>query len=131
MEEEMKKGDFFQKLLRKYFVENSHKVTLTMSPDESYQSQLAQQEQQKLANIEKNLSEQDKQNIRKLSEDLKTHQSKKLDLSCLPSLHLCDIPRVRGKKKFQTQTCDPRRDELHSKHSKKKKEIKKSGFGYK
>jgi Zn-dependent M16 (insulinase) family peptidase len=84
---------FFSKLLQKYFLQNRHFVRLVMTPSTTMQSLENQQEIQRL---EEKRSHLNNSQIKKIIEDsllLKKLQEEDQDLSCLPSVHIQDVPK--------------------------------------
>ncbi len=87
------KGDYFENLIKKHFLNNNHRTLLILSPDEKMQNRLDIEESEKLKKIKKSLSEKAKKEIIKNSKALEDLQTTKEDLSCLPSLELSDIDK--------------------------------------
>jgi Zn-dependent M16 (insulinase) family peptidase len=86
--------NFFKDMIKKYFINNSHKITLVMTPDEKYTEKQKQQEQEKLKKIEVSLTEEDKDKI--ISNSIKIEELKKeleKNKHMLPSLSIEDISR--------------------------------------
>ncbi len=83
----------FKDLIRKYFLQNSHRVTLIMKPDDKYMEQQEKHEREMLEKISASLSEEDKEHIKMKAAALKQRQEAEQDVSCLPSLQISDIPR--------------------------------------
>eukprot|EP01127_Copromyxa_protea_P016926 TRINITY_DN5118_c0_g1_i1.p1 TRINITY_DN5118_c0_g1~~TRINITY_DN5118_c0_g1_i1.p1 ORF type:complete len:1008 (-),score=294.23 TRINITY_DN5118_c0_g1_i1:45-3068(-) len=84
-------GPFFQDLVKKYFLENKHRVTLTMVADESYNEEQAKIKADKDAKIFAQLTEADKQKIREDAKVLKARQEEVQDPSILPTITISDI----------------------------------------
>jgi Zn-dependent M16 (insulinase) family peptidase len=64
LREEMQKNPrFFQEKIKKYFLENPHKLVTVMTPDPAYNEKLNEAERQQLAEISKKLTESDKKKI--------------------------------------------------------------------
>ncbi|KAH8413806.1 hypothetical protein KR222_008721 [Zaprionus bogoriensis] len=83
--------DYFQQKIVKYFKDNSHKLTLTMSPDEFYDDKLKLAEtkllQQKIKDLDENKLEKIYQDSIKLTESQKSMK----DIDVLPCLSLDDV----------------------------------------
>jgi Zn-dependent M16 (insulinase) family peptidase len=77
---------YWQKLIKKWFLDNKHRLTITARTDEEYDKKLDEAEKKKLKQIEKTLSDQDKQKIVANALLLKDNQDKKEDVSVLPTL---------------------------------------------
>lgn len=117
LREKVKSGPYFQDLIKKYFITNSHKVELTMHPgifnflffkwltkfrkDPEYTTKLSKEEEKLIAEISQRLTEKEIQEIETKSKELELHQSKPQDVSCLPSLKIEDIPREAEKIKLE------------------------------
>lgn len=82
---------FLQDKVQHYFKDNTHRLTLTMSPDESYLEKQAKIEAEKLQQKVQALSENDKEQIYQKGLELLSAQSKTQDASCLPALKVSDI----------------------------------------
>lgn len=80
-----------QDKVRHYFKENTHKLTLSMSPDESYLEKQAKAEEEKLQKKIQALSDSDRKEIYEKGLELLAAQSKTQDASCLPALKVSDI----------------------------------------
>ncbi|XP_077368737.1 presequence protease, mitochondrial [Festucalex cinctus] len=82
---------FLQDKVRHYFKDNTHRLTLSMSPDDSYLDKQASAEQRKLQEKISALSDSDKEDIYEKGLLLLDAQSKTQDASCLPALKVSDI----------------------------------------
>uniref|UniRef100_A0A3Q3EU94 Peptidase M16C associated domain-containing protein n=1 Tax=Labrus bergylta TaxID=56723 RepID=A0A3Q3EU94_9LABR len=77
---------FLQDKVKHYFKENTHRLTLSMSPDEVYLEKQAKAEEEKLQKKIHALSDN-----RQKCLELLAAQSKTQDASCLPALKVSDI----------------------------------------
>uniref|UniRef100_A0A3Q2UFL3 Presequence protease, mitochondrial n=1 Tax=Fundulus heteroclitus TaxID=8078 RepID=A0A3Q2UFL3_FUNHE len=82
---------FLQDKVRHYFKENTHQLTLRMSPDEAYLEKQAQAEAEKLRDKISALTDGDRKEIYEKCLKLLETQSKTQDASCLPALQVSDI----------------------------------------
>ncbi|XP_034558325.1 presequence protease, mitochondrial [Notolabrus celidotus] len=82
---------FLQDKVKHYFKENTHRLTLSMSPDDTYLEKQAKAEEEKLQKKIQALSEGDKKDIYEKGLELLSAQSKSQDASCLPALKVSDI----------------------------------------
>ncbi|XP_036940263.1 presequence protease, mitochondrial [Acanthopagrus latus] len=82
---------FLQDKVKHYFKENTHRLTLSMSPDEAYLEKQAQAEEEKLQKKIQALSDSDRKEIYDKGLELLDAQSKIQDASCLPALKVSDI----------------------------------------
>nr|XP_023660537.1 presequence protease, mitochondrial-like [Paramormyrops kingsleyae] len=85
---------YLQDKVRVYFKENSHRLTLSMSPDESYFVKRAEAEELKLKQATEGLSESDKEETYQKGLQLLSTQSQSQDVSCLPALKISDIEPI-------------------------------------
>ncbi len=92
LKEKLAAGPYFQDLIRRYLLDNPHRVTLTLKPDTGLKEQQEQATIARLEQLRKTLDEKQLQAIQKQAHELETAQEKEDDLSCLPTLELADIP---------------------------------------
>uniref|UniRef100_A0A8B9SY55 Pitrilysin metalloproteinase 1 n=1 Tax=Anas platyrhynchos TaxID=8839 RepID=A0A8B9SY55_ANAPL len=86
---------FLQEKVKKYFKDNPHRLTLSMSPEEDYYDKQAKLEAEKLKKKVNALSEEEKKQIFEKGLELIDLQSKPQDTSCLPALKVSDIePKI-------------------------------------
>lgn len=89
--EEAEKGRFFEARIRKYFLDNPHRVRFTLAPDQQLARQKEEEEKARLERIKNSLSDTDIDRIRQDAEALNRLQETPEDLSVLPTLALSDI----------------------------------------
>lgn len=89
---ELDKGPFFEDCIRRFMLNNPHRVTLTLYPDETLGQKQNEQIATKLKGIAEKLSATEKLAIVEESAALKQSQETIEDISCLPTLTLADIP---------------------------------------
>lgn len=77
----------------KYMKENTHRLILTMSPDEDYEAKQAKAEQEVLHTKLAALSQKDKEVLLQEALKLCDEQEKTEDASCLPTLHMTDLKK--------------------------------------
>jgi Zn-dependent M16 (insulinase) family peptidase len=92
LRQEIAGGPFFQKLIRKYFLENQSRLVLTMRPDVDFDDKFKFSEKTLLAEKLDALSEADRKNVYEQGLALLEAQEKPDDLSSLPTLTVKDIP---------------------------------------
>ncbi|OXB76809.1 UNVERIFIED_CONTAM: hypothetical protein H355_008198 [Colinus virginianus] len=86
---------FLQEKVKKYFKDNPHRLTLSMSPEEDYYDKQAKLVAEKLKKKVDALSEEQKTQIFEKGLELIDLQSKPQDASCLPALQVSDIePKI-------------------------------------
>ena len=103
-EAELAKGNYLEGLLEKYLL-NDNTLTFTMTPSASYGDELVQEESNrlagKIAEVEKTAGgeAEARAQLEKRESILLTEQGKSSteDLSCLPTVHVKDIPRQQEK----------------------------------
>ncbi|KAH6673184.1 presequence protease-like protein [Halenospora varia] len=105
---ETEKGDYLKGLIQKYLL-NDKTLTFTMTPSTTYADELVQEEATRLAN---KISEVEKQaggeaearaQLEKRELELLEEQGKSntQDLSCLPTVHVTDIERIKKQKEVR------------------------------
>ncbi|KAJ8396104.1 hypothetical protein AAFF_G00021770 [Aldrovandia affinis] len=82
---------YLQEKVRHFFKDNPHRLTLSMSPDQSFYEKQAKAEQDKLQQKTQALSESDRKDIYAKGLQLLAAQSTSQDASCLPALKVSDI----------------------------------------
>eukprot|EP01128_Nolandella_sp_AFSM9_P002101 TRINITY_DN1248_c0_g1_i1.p1 TRINITY_DN1248_c0_g1~~TRINITY_DN1248_c0_g1_i1.p1 ORF type:complete len:737 (+),score=104.84 TRINITY_DN1248_c0_g1_i1:919-3129(+) len=93
-------GPYFQDLIKTHFLNNTHRVTVLMTPDETYNEQKQRREKEKVAAIAASLSAAEKEQIVANSAALSARQDEVQDVSILPFLNLDDIPLETRKDHF-------------------------------
>ncbi|MDH3356661.1 MAG: insulinase family protein, partial [Desulfobacteraceae bacterium] len=103
---EIEKGTFFENRINTYFLDNPHRVLLTLVPDQVMEEKEGERVEKELDGI---LADTTPSEIEKISADtkaLKQLQEKIEDISCLPTLALDDIPpsvqRVEASASYST-----------------------------
>lgn len=88
--------DVFGPLIRKYLLDNPHRVTLEMMPDSTLAQQQEQEEQQRLKAARESMGPEDIEATVRSTQELKLRQETPDPpeaLACVPSLQLSDIPK--------------------------------------
>ncbi|WAR10315.1 CYM1-like protein [Mya arenaria] len=107
---------YLQNKVQQYFKANTHCLTLVMSPDEKYDDIRKQGEQEKLKACVNKLTDQDREKVLKLGQELLESQNAAEDLGCLPCIQVAEIdrkiqPEVMEKTDFDGipvfSTCQP------------------------
>lgn len=86
------KGGFFEGLIRRWLLDNPHRVTLLLKPDMDMGPREQALVRAELDQIQQQLTDQDKEQLIVRARDLQQAQESPEDLSCLPTLTLADIP---------------------------------------
>lgn len=89
--DEVKKGGFFENRIKKYFLDNPHRVLFKLVPDVSLEQKENERLARELRQARESMSEADLDRIREEAEALGKLQESEEDLSCLPTLELSDI----------------------------------------
>lgn len=82
---------YLQDKVRRYFVENAHRLVVVMSPDADYEAKLAREEQAEFERKCSALTDDQRGAIVDKGRQLAELQNRSDDASCLPSLQLSDI----------------------------------------
>jgi len=95
------KGRFFEGLIQTWLLDNRHRVTLCLRPDQKQGAHEQEQERERLEEIKTSLTSAQKQALVEQAQQLQQNQEQVEDLSCLPDLEMEDIdpvePRVEAK----------------------------------
>lgn len=91
--EDYAKGDLFQNLIKKYFI-NKPTFKFIMTPSETYENDVKNEEINRLNSLTELLDENDKEIIYQRGLQLSKKQSEIEDLSVLPTLKVSDIDRT-------------------------------------
>jgi len=83
---------FIPKLIRRYLIDNPHRVTLTLQPDQEQQKKEDLALKKDLKEIGKGLTAKDVEELIEKNRQLQLEQETEPDLSCLPTLGREDIP---------------------------------------
>ncbi len=92
LQKELAGGAFFENRIKKYFLDNPHRVTMTLVPDQEMASNENDRLRAELDRIKKDLSPSDIDRIKQDAEALMRLQETEEDISCLPTLGRKDIP---------------------------------------
>ncbi|MDD3802169.1 MAG: insulinase family protein [Desulfuromonas thiophila] len=97
---ELAEGDVFGGRIRRWLLDNPHRLTLCLAPDTALQNQQNQLEQARLADLAARLDSSGRQQLIDQARQLQQQQEQQEDVSCLPDLELSDIaaeePRTEG-----------------------------------
>jgi len=94
LREQIKDPQFIPSLIKELLLDNPHRVTLSLKPDQELASRKEAAEVLHLKNIQNKLSEEQKQNIVEQSLALKARQDQDDDPGCLPKVELTDVPKT-------------------------------------
>ncbi|MDM8541390.1 insulinase family protein [Desulfococcaceae bacterium HSG9] len=88
----LEQGNFLENRIKQYFLENSHRVLFTLTPDQTLAAKETELTEQELDDLKNQLDEADLKKIASDTDALKKLQETGEDLSCLPTLALNEIP---------------------------------------
>lgn len=92
LRQEIDKGSFLESRIKKYFINNPHRVRMILSPD---REKTQEDEKRILAELRTRFSKMDPSEREQIRDDavrLKSLQEQPEDVTCLPTLALADIP---------------------------------------
>ena len=89
-------GPYLEQLLRRWLLDNPHRVRLLLEPDQQLRQKEEQAQREKLAKLAQNLSETDKNLIIDRALALQKAQEEDENLACLPTLELTDIKETES-----------------------------------
>jgi hypothetical protein len=89
---EVAAGPFFERQLKRYLLDNPHRVHLTLVPDSELAGRREDRERDELKEIHRALSPAELERLRQDADALRHLQETAEDLSCLPTLERRDIP---------------------------------------
>ena len=97
LQDMVSKEPFFENRIKTYFLDNPHRVRLTLMPDQEMAVKEEMRVTRELDVLQKDMTETDFTKIRKDTDELKNLQEKVEDVSVLPTLEREDIPpQVKG-----------------------------------
>ena len=85
-------GPFFENCLKKYFLDNPHRVLLTLVPDLTMEEKETKRVAAELAEIRAGMTSHQLERIEADARALQRLQESEMDVSCLPTLSLSEIP---------------------------------------
>jgi len=91
---------YWQKLVRRNFLDNQHRVTVVMNPEEEYNSKLEEAEAAKVKAIEDALTDEERGELVEKALELAASQDKAQNVEVLPTLQLSDIREEVEKVEF-------------------------------
>ena len=91
----LKTDNYIENLIEKNLIKNNHRLTYSLVPDIELNKKNEEKIQNKVLDITKSLSEQDKEQLVKLANDLEDRQNTIDDPEVLPKVTREDIPKIR------------------------------------
>ncbi|MCF6209721.1 MAG: insulinase family protein [Gammaproteobacteria bacterium] len=104
LREDIRDTDFIPALIREWFLDNPHRVRLTLKPDTELATRRDADEHARLARIKANLSAEEKQHIVTQAQQLAERQMQEDDADILPKVGLEDVPAEMPIAKGKTDT---------------------------
>ena len=92
LRKEVDQGGFFERKIRQYFLENTHRVLFRLLPDQAMAQREEARIEKELATLATKIGASDLERIREDAAALLKLQEKEENLSCLPTLERADIP---------------------------------------
>ena len=92
LREQVQNPQFIHDLTYEHLLNNTHRVRLTLIPDDKKAEKQAQEEQAKLDNIEQTLNDEKREQLQQFAKDLAERQATADDIDLLPKVGLADIP---------------------------------------
>jgi Zn-dependent M16 (insulinase) family peptidase len=92
LREKIKTPGYAEGLVKQYLIDNAHRVTLTLRPDQQLESIREKSLQAKLKRIKEALSAEQRQALIDQAQQLEQRQNREDDASILPKVGLDDIP---------------------------------------
>lgn len=107
LREDIKDPNYLSELITRLFINNPHRVTLTLYPDENLQAEEKAAEVAELAAKKASLSDSEKQSIIEQATALEARQQQEENMDVLPKVTLDDIPEATQFPKGKTQSYQP------------------------
>ncbi len=98
--------DYIKELAKRLLLENTHRITLVMVPDENLASEQLATESIRLETLKAGMDEAERAAVIQLATDLEARQEQVDDDSILPRVELTDVPTAIPEPKFTTQTSE-------------------------
>jgi Zn-dependent M16 (insulinase) family peptidase len=92
LQQQIQDPNYIKQLARRLLLENTHRVTLVMSPDRKLSAERARHEEQRLQQMKAAMSDSQKSEVVELAAALSARQEQKDDESILPKVELSDVP---------------------------------------
>ncbi len=92
LRKELSSGPFFENQIKHYFLENPHRISLTLTPNQAMEEKENKNIETKLSRIKSQMGQPDIEKLTKDAKALVDLQHSSEDLSVLPTLAIEDIP---------------------------------------
>ena len=93
LKEAIAKEPFLEKCIQNYFLDNPHRVLLTLQPDSNIEEKENQRVAAELEAVAAALSDEEQERLVQYAKALEERQETQEDVSCLPTLAIEDIPK--------------------------------------
>lgn len=92
LKEAIKDPQYIPSLIRELLLDNPHRLTLAVHPDDKLSMEAAAREKARLAEIKSRLTPAEKERIVRQAQELQERQNSHPDVSILPKVELSDVP---------------------------------------
>lgn len=93
LKEKLKEPRYLEKKIESYFLQNPQRVTVTLSPDHTLAKRQEEALQKKLELKKSQMSQKEKEEIKRLAQKLEEHQSAIQPIHLLPKIEVKDLER--------------------------------------
>ena len=97
------KPRYFENVLKKYLIDNTHRLDIIFKNDEKYIEKMHKKIKDELFDIKNNLGSEEKQNIILITRKVRNLTSKTRSLSQLPSIKIDEISKIQEKVNFSVR----------------------------
>ncbi|MFC3853061.1 insulinase family protein [Salinispirillum marinum] len=94
LREQTQRPDYIQQLIHRLLLDNPHRVRLTLAADAEYQAREEREEEERLEQLAKSMTDAERKRIKELNVTLEEHQNRKPDPGSLPKVTLADVPKA-------------------------------------
>ena len=106
IKQKVQQGPYFEQQIKRYLLNNPHRVTVNLKPDHQMAAREEADEQERLVKIKREMSETELKGLVELADKLKEHQEQKEDLSVLPTIEVEDLARTEKTNAPAVETTD-------------------------
>lgn len=92
LRQSIKDPDYIKQLVKRFLIDNPHRLTFTMAPDKTLNAKHDKQLKASLAALKQAMSDDEKAAIIRMAKALKARQTAEEDPSILPKVSLSDVP---------------------------------------
>jgi Zn-dependent M16 (insulinase) family peptidase len=106
LRQKIQNPDYIKELAKRLLLENTHRITLVMVPDDTLASEQLATESTRLETLKAGMDEAERAAVIQLATDLEARQEQVDDDSILPRVELTDVPTAIPEPRFTTQTSE-------------------------